>query len=194
MIAKILKLDIAGRPITWITREEGALHYCRDQVAWEAGVDIVRLSGGVSRLTGRRSVLCMSTIIATRGKHRVVDLINDVPALTNKRLFKRDNHMCMYCGDKLWDCELTRDHVVPVSRGGADTWENVVTACRECNHRKADKSLKEIEAKGMRLLAVPYAPNRAEGLILANREILRDQMEFLSQFADLRWNPRKAAN
>lgn len=186
MNAMILKLDVAGRPIAWITREEGALHYCRDQVAWEAGIDFVRLHGGVSRVTGQRSVLHVSTIIATHGVNRQVDFLHDVPALTNRRLFRRDRNMCLYCGDHLHDCELTRDHIVPVSRGGTDTWENVVTACRACNHRKADMSLDEIEALGMRLLAVPFAPNRAEGLVLANREILADQMEFLRAHAGQR--------
>lgn len=183
MNAKILKLNIAGRPVSWITREEGALLYCRDQVAWEAGIEFVRLRGGVSRVTGQRSVLFVSTIVAANGGAGEYDLLNDVPALTNKNLFARDKHMCLYCGDYLYDCELTRDHVVPVSRGGADTWENVVTACRTCNHFKADKLLAEI---GMRLLAVPYTPNRAEGLILENRHILGDQMEFLKAHASKR--------
>lgn len=183
MNTRILKLNIAGRPVSWITREEGALLYCRDRIAWEAGLDVVRLRGGVSRTTGRRSVLCLSTIIAAHGTVREADLLNDVPALTNKRLFRRDSNICMYCGDYLYDCELTRDHVVPVSRGGADTWENVVTACRECNHQKADKLLEEC---GMTLLAVPYAPNRAEGLILENKHITGDQMEFLKGHAGKR--------
>ena len=180
MIERVLKLDVGGRPISWITREEGALLYCRDQVAWEAGMEHIVLRGGYSRATRRRSVLLVSTIVAAHGVHRGADLLNDVPALTNPRLFRRDDHMCLYCGDYLYDGELTRDHVVPVSRGGADTWENVVTACRECNHRKADMLLDEC---GMRLLAVPYAPNRAEGLILENRHILGDQMEFLKGHA-----------
>ena len=180
MNTKILKLNIAGRPVSWITHEEGALLYCRDRVAWEAGVDFVRLRGGVSRVTGRRSVLFLSTIIAARGDLHEKDLLNDVPPLTNRNLFRRDNNMCLYCGDYLWGWELTRDHVIPVSRGGTDTWENVVTACRECNHYKADKLLDEI---GMTLLAVPYAPNCAEGLILQHREILGVQMEFLQGFA-----------
>jgi hypothetical protein len=154
--------------------------YCRDQVAWEAGIEFVRLRGGVSRATGERSVLFVSTIVAANGGASEYDLLNDVPALTNKNLFARDKHMCLYCGDFLYDCELTRDHVVPVSRGGGDNWENVVTACRTCNHFKADKLLDEI---GMRLLAVPYVPNRAEGLILENRHILGDQMEFLKAHA-----------
>jgi hypothetical protein len=183
MNAKILKLNIAGRPLSWITREEGALLYCRDQVAWEAGIEFVRLRGGVSRATGERSVLFVSTIVAANGGASEYDLLNDVPALTNKNLFARDKHMCLYCGDYLYDCELTRDHVVPVSRGGGDNWENVVTACRTCNHFKADKLLDEI---GMRLLAVPYVPNRAEGLILENRHILGDQMEFLKAHAGKR--------
>ena len=68
MNTRILKLNIAGRPVSWITREEGALMYCRDKVAWEAGPDFVRLCGGVARATGRRSVLFVSTIIAAHGE------------------------------------------------------------------------------------------------------------------------------
>ena len=183
MNKRVLKLDIGGRPVSWITREEGALMYCRDQVAWEAGIEHIVLRGGYSRATGNRSVLLVSTIVAANAVHKEIDLLNDVPPLTNRNLFRRDKHMCLYCGDYLYDFELTRDHVVPVSRGGADTWENVVTACRVCNHRKADKLIDEI---GMRLLAVPYAPNRAEGLILENRDILGDQMEFLKAHAKTR--------
>ncbi len=183
MIKRVLKLDVGGRPVSWITREEGALLYCRDQVAWEAGMEHIVLRGGYSRATRRRSVLLVSTIVAAHGVHRGSDLLNDVPALTNRRLFRRDDHMCLYCGDYLYDSELTRDHVVPVSRGGEDTWENVVTACRECNHRKADMLIDEC---GMRLLAIPYAPNRAEGLILENRHILGDQMEFLKGYSKRR--------
>ena len=84
--------------------------------------------------------------------------------------------MCLYCGEALTPRLLARDYVIPLSAGGQDAWENVVSACRPCNHRKDNHSLELI---GMRLLAVPYAPNRAEGLILENRRILTDQMEFL---------------
>jgi 5-methylcytosine-specific restriction endonuclease McrA len=75
---------------------------------------------------------------------------------------------------------LTRDHVVPASRGGSSAWENCVTACRHCNQRKDDRTPEEA---GMKLLAVPYTPNLAEYLILSNRRILADQMEFLLSFA-----------
>lgn len=174
MTALVLKLDCAGRPVTWVTREDGALLYCRDQVLWEAGRDVLTLRGGTCSATGERSVLAVSTIVATR--HAAGDRFEGVPLLTNARLFRRDRHTCLYCGTALPARALTRDHVVPVSRGGRDAWENVVTACRACNQRKADRTLEEL---GMELLAVPFVPNRAEGLILANRRILVDQMDYL---------------
>ncbi|MEO1245687.1 MAG: HNH endonuclease [Pseudomonadota bacterium] len=173
---RILKLDVGGRPIAWITREDGALLYCREQVAWEAGVEETVLRGGYSRITGVRSVLRVNSILATTSVDKAADGWAGVPALTNPRLFRRDDYMCLYCGETLPPRLLTRDHVVPVSTGGSDEWENVVSACRPCNHRKDNHALENI---GMRLLAVPYAPNRAEGLILENRRILTDQMAFL---------------
>ncbi len=176
METMILKLDIAGRPVGWVTREQGALLYCRGQVAWEAGEAHVRLHGGHSRRSGLRSVLDVNSIVATRSLYRRADDAEDVPALTNQRLFRRDDYTCMYCGATLPQHLLTRDHIVPVSKGGRDAWKNVVTACRGCNHRKDNKDIDNID---MKLLAVPYAPNRAEGLILANRRILADQMAFL---------------
>jgi hypothetical protein len=70
-------------------------------------------------------------------------------------IFKRDRHTCQYCGRRT---ELTLDHVMPQSRGGADTWENLVSACQPCNQRKADRTPDEA---GMRLATKPrrYAPN-----------------------------------
>lgn len=180
MIERVLKLDVAGRPISWISREAGALLYCRDQVAWEAGEEQLVLRGGYSRVTGLRSILRVNSIVAVTAIDKNNVLRTGVPGLTNARLFRRDGYMCLYCGEVLAVRLLTRDHIVPVSVGGTDTWENVATACRPCNHRKADRLLDEL---GMSLLAVPYAPNRAEGLILENRHILGDQMEFLRSWA-----------
>ncbi|MEM6638729.1 MAG: HNH endonuclease [Pseudomonadota bacterium] len=176
MTMRVLKLDVAGRPVAWLTQEGGAVLYARDQVAWEAGSESVVLRGGVSSRTGLRSTLRVNSIVATRCVDRGADNWAGRPALTNARLFRRDDHTCLYCGEVLPSALLTRDHVVPVSAGGEDAWENVVTACRPCNHNKADHAL---ETLGLRLLAVPYVPNRAEGLILSNRVILADQMAFL---------------
>ena len=175
MDALILKLDLAGRPVRWVSREEGALLYCRDQVAWEAGSEVVRLWGGTNQASGQRSFLDVNSIVAVRSVDPTrIDA--KVPGLTNRGLFRRDEFMCLYCGEQMTPRLLTRDHIRPLSRGGEDCWENAVTACRSCNQRKGDQLLDEL---GWKLLALPYAPNAAEGLILLNRKILADQMEFL---------------
>jgi 5-methylcytosine-specific restriction endonuclease McrA len=97
--------------------------------------------------------------------------------LTNQALFKRDCNLCLYCGEEHVDHELTRDHVIPRSRGGRDSWDNVVSACRRCNHRKGNRLSHECS---MELLALPYVPNFPEYLALSNSgRILGDQMEFL---------------
>ncbi len=98
------------------------------------------------------------------------------PGLTNQMLFVRDRQVCAYCGGRFMIRDLSRDHVVPVSRGGTDSWTNAVTACRSCNTRKGGRSP---EQAGMPLLYVPYVPNRHEHFILRNRRILADQMEYL---------------
>ena len=61
--------------------------------------------------------------------------------LTRRELFLRDNYTCQYCGTRGKD--LTIDHVIPRHRGGKHTWENLVSACRACNHRKGGKTLDE---------------------------------------------------
>jgi hypothetical protein len=68
---------------------------------------------------------------------------------TRQLILKRDRHTCQYCGQI---GELTLDHVLPQSRGGGDTWENLVTACLPCNQRKADRTPDEA---GMRLAKPP---------------------------------------
>ena len=73
--------------------------------------------------------------------------------LSRREVFARDRHVCQYCGASGRD--LTIDHVVPKHRGGRHEWENLVAACRSCNHRKGSKTL--IEAR-MALLREPRAP------------------------------------
>lgn len=171
----ILRLDVAGNPCDWITYEDAAYYYAKDLIAWTAGGNDFTIRGGDNRITGKQSTLDINTIIAIRGSgpHAV---IRRTPALDNVWLFRRDQNICAYCGNVFKDIDLTRDHVVPTSRGGKDVWTNVVTACGPCNRKKDDKMLEEC---GMQLLYVPYAPNMAEFLILRNRSILEDQMEYL---------------
>lgn len=73
--------------------------------------------------------------------------------LSRREVFTRDRHVCQYCGKAGRD--LTIDHVTPKHRGGRHEWENLVAACRSCNHRKGGKTLAEAR---MRLLREPRAP------------------------------------
>lgn len=67
--------------------------------------------------------------------------IQKVP-LTRENVYRRDNYECVYCGSSN-QRTLTLDHVIPQSKGGKDSWDNLVTACRTCNQEKADLTLEE---------------------------------------------------
>ncbi len=78
--------------------------------------------------------------------------------LTRRNLFQRDGHRCQYCGCR--HERLSVDHVLPRSRGGQDTWENVTTACLSCNVRKGNRTPREA---GMALARSPHRPLSGPG-------------------------------
>ncbi|MEP0874090.1 HNH endonuclease [Trichocoleus desertorum AS-A10] len=75
-----------------------------------------------------------------------------LPPVNRREVFRRDHHACQYCGSTK---RLTLDHVIPRSKGGTHTWENVVAACDKCNSAKGDRLLHET---GMVLRSKPKAP------------------------------------
>lgn len=175
MEARILRLNIAGQPVEWLSWKEAACLFARDLVAWSMGGIVKRARGGYSRYSGEQSFLELPAIIACDGK-RIMPL-KVRPPLSNQALFFRDNCQCLYCGNHFQLDRLSRDHVHPRSLGGMDKWENVVAACKRCNQRKSNYLLSEIN---MELLALPYRPNPAEYLALINSARIRgDQMEYL---------------
>lgn len=175
-LPRILRLDVAGQPMNWITWQEAVCLYARELVVWSFGDLALRIYGGMCAATGKRSMIDVRSIIACDGRIHA-ESYTATPPLSNKALFSRDRNYCMYCGNKFSDSQLTRDHVVPISRGGDDEWTNVAAACRRCNIHKGDRLLQECE---MELLALPYAPNLAEYLALTNSgRILGDQLSFL---------------
>lgn len=180
-MSRILTLDSQGQPHRWVSHEMAIVYHAKNLVAWQLGEGEgdVTYRGGENRITGQTSRIVTAPIIAVKGEAAASKRANKPPSLTNTALFRRDGHLCAYCGKLFSDLRLTRDHVVPTSRGGEDRWTNVVTACESCNHRKDDMLLQEC---GMELLYVPYAPNRAEALILENRNVLACQMEYLKSF------------
>jgi 5-methylcytosine-specific restriction endonuclease McrA len=111
-----------------------------------------------------------SMLVNGRGEIRTADSIYPAPSvirlermirrprpkvkLNKQEIFRRDNHTCQYCGRT--DADLTLDHVIPRRLGGEHSWENLVTACRNCNHSKGGRTA---ETAGMRLRSRPQAPS-----------------------------------
>lgn len=172
---RVLSLDSAGRILDWMSWQDAVCLYVRGAVAWTLGDVCMHVHGGRNRMSGLQSVIELHPIVASRSRATNIS-IDPAPALTNAALFSRDRHLCLYCGEHYSRGHLTRDHVIPLSKGGRDIWENVVSACLDCNVTKGSRTPAQA---GMPLLAVPYRPSWVEHLILSNRNILSDQMEFL---------------
>jgi 5-methylcytosine-specific restriction endonuclease McrA len=181
----ILALDRNWSPHRWITKQDAIIHEATGEVLQHLGETIYVFHGGTNR-DGVESVLETSSIIVIDGapSHRHY---RD-PALTNSALFQRDRYLCAYCGGLFTSSELTRDHIHPTSKGGRDVWMNVVSACKECNAMKGDVMPgerlphRQLGPQGngrMDPLFVPYVPCKAEHMILKNRSIKYDQMQFL---------------
>ena len=100
----------------------------------------------------------------------IIRLLNYVKYRVHKlkinrhRLFKRDNHECVYCGSKKY---LTVDHIQPKSKGGLNTWLNLVTCCGTCNRIKGDRTPEE---SNMKLRFKPYEPSIFSEVINPNVE------------------------
>lgn len=175
---EVLRTDVAGMPLEWIDYRVAATLYHGGQVAYSCGSPIYLVHGGTNAATGLQSVIEVCSIVATRGDTRTLERNRNhyTPPLNNSTLFKRDANLCMYCGQRHSKSELTRDHITPLSKGGTDTWTNVVAACRRCNNHKGGRTP---EQAGMQLLAVPFTPTYAEYIYLKGRRVLVDQMEYL---------------
>lgn len=178
---QVLQLDLGGLPRHWLSQEDAVVLYCKDRVKWELGERRIVMRGGFDNI-GTRSVMEIAPVIAIDAKY--AKRSQRAPALINALLFRRDNHLCMYCGLTFASAKLTRDHIIPRVQGGKDCWTNVVSACQRCNHFKGGRTPEEA---GMELLAVPFEPNLYEFMYLANRRILADQMSYLSaRFSGMR--------
>ena len=102
--------------------------------------------------------------------------------VTNTFLFARDGYCCQYCGRSRSQLKgrqfLTRDHILPISKGGGNTWDNVVTSCSPCNNRKGDRLPAEV---GMKLLCTPGEPNHVQ-LVWAVRRVTPEQVKYIRMF------------
>jgi hypothetical protein len=167
---EVLRTDVAGMPLEWIDYRVAATLYHSGQVAYSCGSPLYRIRGGFSAKSGDRSIIEVNSIIATHGDTRTLERNRDryTPPLNNRTLFRRDANLCLYCGLQFRAGEL--------SRGGGDSWMNVVTACRRCNNHKGGRTPEEARVQ---LVAVPFTPTYAEYIYLKGRKVLADQMQYL---------------
>ncbi len=102
--------------------------------------------------------------------------------VTNTFLFARDEYTCQYCGRHRGQLKgrqfLTRDHIIPLSRGGDNSWQNLVASCSPCNNRKGDRLPAEA---GMRLLTEPREPNYVR-LVWTVRRVTPTQARYIKMF------------
>lgn len=94
-------------------------------------------------------------------------------ALNRRAVFARDGHRCQYCGAAAENI----DHVIPKSKGGSHTWENVVAACRPCNTRKEDRYLHET---GLTLRRAPTAPRERAWALVATGSVRSEWEQYLN--------------
>jgi 5-methylcytosine-specific restriction endonuclease McrA len=151
MSAGCLALNSSFEPLTLVPLRR-ALRLVIDGKAEVVEADSERLVRSARSAYPRPTVIRLTRFIHVPRRFR--------RQVTNTFLFARDGYTCQYCGRSAGQLRhresLTRDHVVPLSRGGTNAWTNVVTACSGCNTRKAHHLPDEI---GMHLLHVPVEPH-----------------------------------
>lgn len=177
MTLQILAVALSGDPFGWISPQEAVHYYATDKVAWDIGEQDFVFRGGISR-SGVQSTIAVKPVIAVAGSSIMAKMLRSEMPLgdDNTLLFKRDRHTCAYCGNQYPRHLLSRDHIIPRSKGGLDKWTNCTTSCRDCNEKKGARLVQDFRP----LLYVPYAPCRFEHFILSGRRVLADQMEYLA--------------
>ena len=144
MDMKALKLDSAYRPLEVIDAIE-ALVMCIVGKALAVETYEQKISSP-SKSFDLPAVIVLKTVV----KFRLTTV-----ACNRSNIIWRDSNQCQYCANHFPDDKLTMDHVIPKSRGGTNSWENLVAACRKCNQKKGSRTTKE---SGMYPLKKPIKP------------------------------------
>jgi 5-methylcytosine-specific restriction endonuclease McrA len=140
-------------------------------VSWESAVTLVFLEKAQVVVEYDEEVRSPSTTIRVPAVIRLmrpVRVTKTSPKLTRGNLYLRDRYRCVYCNERLPARELTYDHVIPRAQGGRTEWENVVTACRACNHRKGNRTPDQAgmypRCQAVRPHVLPLEPPRIDPL------------------------------
>jgi HNH endonuclease len=123
---------------------------------------------GSSGMWDRPSVIILRRYVRVPSGHNV--------PVSRRGVLRRDGHRCMYCNGTA----NTIDHVLPRSRGGNDSWENLVACCLKCNNQKGDRTAAEMSWK---LRSIPRAPHGVSWLVRGIERALPDWEEFLAPAA-----------
>lgn len=172
-MAGCLALNASFEPLTLLPLKR-ALRLVIDRKAEILEVDPGRVFRSEKRELPSPSVIRLVRFVHVPRKFR--------RQVTNTFLFARDGYRCMYCDRHRSNLRgrefLTRDHIVPLSRGGQNTWDNVVTACSLCNNRKGSRLPSEV---GLHLRRSPAEPNYVQ-LVWAVRRITPVQATYIRMF------------
>ncbi len=142
-------LSLVVQDLARVVDEEYQMH---DFDSWRSLSQAVQENGNQYVHTPAFRILVPEVIILSR--------FGRVPPravkFNRRNIYMRDNYTCQYCGNKPVKEHLTIDHILPKSRGGKSSWENIVLACQSCNTRKSDHLPEEI---GMKLRRPPKRPH-----------------------------------
>lgn len=141
-----LLLNASYEPMRIVSWQKALVLWFQDKV------EILEYHSAFARSVSLRfklpSVLRLKTYVRPRTNHAV--------RFCRENVYIRDNYTCQYCGEKFSAKQLTLDHVVPASQNGPKNWTNVVSACRDCNQRKANRTPR---TANMPLLTEPHTPS-----------------------------------
>ena len=162
--AHALVLNASYEPLCVVPGRRAVVLLLTDKAVPVAEGDVV--------LHSERAQVTVPSVVRLRRFVRV-PYRGSVP-LTRKAVFARDGGRCVYCNA----AATSLDHVVPKSRGGPHTWDNVVSACARCNHLKADHGIAEL---GWRLGRLPAAPTGALWRVVGGKRVEPSWRPFLGE-------------
>lgn len=164
MRKKVLLLNLDYKPICAISARRAFL------LTFSNKANIVDTYNGHS-INTITSVFPYPSVIQLK---EYVDNINLSKIRLNKpNIFRRDGYKCGYCGSRE---KLTLDHIIPISKGGRSTWENLVTCCSKCNSKKDSYNLSDT---GMVLSVKPYKPTMFDFL---SNEFTNDEIKTINNY------------
>ena len=149
---RVLKLDQAYKPVEIVPWTEAM------RLIYLEKAEIVEVYEGEFIRSVNKNYPAPCIIRVTNGVEK-----NRKLRFSRENVYRRDDYTCQYCGTQFSVEDLTLDHVIPASRGGRKSWENIVTACTWCNGKKADKPLEQFN---MKLLRRPTKPRDSLRMIL----------------------------